>query len=88
MWQQFGERYFMTLSFGYYNGDYLATMQSAAATAQASRTDSYVAVTPGLEIRFTRHLIGNLFYQFRNLESKQSNGWTENQVGTRLTWSF
>ena len=88
LWQQVAERFFATLSLGYYNADYLATVPIAGRTTEANRVDNYVDVRPGFEFRFTKHLVGNAFYEFRNLESGQQGGWADNCVGVRLTWTL
>ena len=72
----------------YYTTDYLATSPSLANTEQASRADHFFEIKPALEVRFTRHLVGSLYYLFRTLQSAQPGGWTDNQVGTRFTWTF
>jgi hypothetical protein len=86
--QRLGDRYFAGLSITYYDFNYLATSQALVASGQASTLNNYIEVRPELEIRFTRHLVGSLFYLFRTLQASRGDGWTDNQVGTRLTWTF
>ena len=86
--QQFGDRYFASLAMTYYYADYRATSPGLATTEQAHRVDNFVEVRPAFEVRFTRHLVGSLFYLFRTVQSAQWDGWTDNQVGMRLTWTF
>jgi hypothetical protein len=88
VWQEIADRLFATLSVGYYHADYLATASSATGTPGADRVDNYVDVMPGLEFRFNKHLVGNAFYEFRNLESREQDGWSDNRVGAQLTWTF
>jgi hypothetical protein len=86
--QRLGDRYSACLRIAYYDFNYLATSQALVASGQASTLNNYIEVRPELEIRFTRHLVGSLFYLFRTMQASRGDGWTDNQVGTRLTWTF
>jgi hypothetical protein len=85
---QFGDRYFASLEMTYYYSDYLTTSSDMPAIQQANRVDNFIEIRPAIEVRFSHHLVGSLFYLFRTDQSAQSSGWTDNQVGTRFTWSF
>ena len=86
--QRFGDRYYTSLDMTYYDINYLGTSPGFAATEQARRVDNFFEVTPAFEVRFTRHLFGSLYYRFRTVQSAQWDGWTDNQVGARFTWTF
>jgi hypothetical protein len=86
--QRFGDRYFASLGITYYYADYVATSPDLVSSEQAHRADNFFEVRPAVEVRFTRHLVGSLFYQFRTVQSAQWDGWTDNQVGARFTWTF
>jgi hypothetical protein len=86
--QQFGDRYFASLAMTYYSFDYRATSPDLVIAEQARRVDNFIEVRPAFEVRFTRNLVGSLFYLFRTVQSAQWDGWTDNQVGTRVTWTF
>ena len=86
--QQFGDRYFASLEMTYYYSDYLTTSSDMLPTQQADRVDNFIEVRPAIEARFSHHLVGSLFYLFRTDRSAQWPGWTDNQVGTRFTWTF
>ena len=64
--------------------DYLATAQNSS----TDRTDNYVVARLGFEFRFSRHMVGNAFYQFRTLDSNQSDGFSNNQVGLQLAFLY
>jgi hypothetical protein len=85
---QFGDRYFASLEMTYYYSDYLTTSSDMPTTQQADRVDNFIEIRPTIEVRFSHHLVGSLFYLFRTDQSAQSFGWTDNQLGTRLTWTF
>lgn len=82
--QQIADRLFLNTNLDYFTFDYLATAQSAV----TGRTDNYVAARLGLEVHFSRHLIGNAFYLFRTLNSNQYDGFSNNQIGAQLTWRY
>jgi hypothetical protein len=86
--QRFGDRYFAGLRITYYDLNYLATTPALAASGQANTVNNYIEVRPALEVRFTRHLVGSLFYLFQTVQAPLGGGWTDNQVGTRVTWTF
>lgn len=86
--QQLGDRYIVSLAMTGYSSDYVATTQKLLSTDQAHRTDTFIEVKPALSIRFTRHWYGRLFYLFRTVQSGLWDGWTDNQVGSELTWTF
>ncbi len=86
--QRFGDRYYTSLEMTYYDINYLGTSPGFVTTEQASRVDNAFEVRPAFEVRFSRHLFGSLFYLFRTVQSAQWDGWTDNQIGTRFSWTF
>lgn len=86
--QRLGDRYFARLDLTCYTIDYLATSPALIATEKAHQTDTYFEVRPAYEVQFSHHLFGSVFYLFRTLKADQGAGWTDNQIGTRLTWTF
>ena len=86
--QRLTDRYYVSLDGTYYDTAYLATSPDLATTEQAHRNDNFYEIKPALEVRFAHHLIGSLYYLFRAFQSSQPGGWGDNQIGTRLTWSF
>jgi hypothetical protein len=86
--QQLGDRYFAGLEMTYYHDVYSPTSPGGGAAHPSDRVDDFIEIRPALEVRFSRHLVGDLYYLFRTDRSAQWDGWTENQVGARLTWSF
>jgi hypothetical protein len=85
--QQLGDRFWLNLSFDYTMLDYHTTTQTGSGTL-AARTDDYLLARLGLEARFTRHLQGQLFYQYRMMSSQQWAGWSNNQIGLSATYTF
>jgi hypothetical protein len=85
---QFGDRYFASLDMTYYYANYLATSSAFLSTSPTYQVDDFFEVRPALEVRFDRHLVGSLFYLFRTVQSKQGDGWIDNQVGMRFTYGF
>ena len=54
----------------------------------ANRTDIYFAAELTFEVRFTHHLVGNAFSQFRTLNSNGYDGFNNNQISAQLTWEY
>jgi hypothetical protein len=82
--QQFGDRYFIGLGIGYDNYKY----QSSTAAKTADRSDDYVTLRPSFDVRITKHLHSNIYYNFRTLKSSQTDGFDDNQVAVQMTLSY
>lgn len=82
--QQFGDRYFIGLGIGYDNYKY----QSSTAAKTADRSDDYVTLRPSFDVRITKNLHSNIYYNFRTLKSSQTDGFDDNQVALQMTLSY
>ena len=85
--QQLGDRYFLTLAVDYYTMDYTPTVPNSP-SSDVGRKDDYLQARLGFEVRFTRHLVGTLAYTLRTVDSNTWDGFTDNQIGTHVTWTF
>jgi hypothetical protein len=85
---QIGSRYFASLDTTYYYANYLATSPALVPTEFARAVDNFIEARPTLEVRFNRHLVGKLFYLYRSIQSRQRQGWVDQQFGTRFIWTF
>ena len=74
-----------TLSLGYYILDYAPAARGGLLTA---RSDDYVSVRASVDVKITRHLDGQVFYQFRSRLSKTSGDILNSQTGVQLSWGL
>jgi hypothetical protein len=82
--QQFGDRYFIGLGLSYDNYAY----QANSKTRIQEQNNDYITIRPGFEVRITKHLRSNIYYNFRTLSSDQSDGFDNNQVCAQMTLSY
>jgi hypothetical protein len=82
--QQFGDRYFIGLGIGYDNYKY----QASTAAKTADRSDDYVSIRPSFDVRITKRLHSNIYYNFRTLKSSQTDGFDDNQACVQMTLSY
>ncbi len=85
--QQLGDRYFLSLGADYYALDYSASVPNPP-SSDAGRRDHYLQVRLGFEVRFSRRLVGAVNYLFRTDDSNTWDGFTDNQIGTQVTWTY
>ena len=82
--QQIGDRYFVQVGAAYDNYSYLANARQTV----TDRSDNYFLARVSFDVRFTKHLDGEVFYQFRTLDSSQADGFSNNQAGLQLTLKY
>ncbi len=83
--QRFFQRVYTRLSLGYTYSSYVA----AGTGASINRTDNYYFVQPALDYSIRQYLTADVFYSHRQSSSSLSgNGFSDNQIGVRLSLSF
>ena len=83
--KSFGRHWSVNLSFGYENDAYLANQQNV----QATRSDNYVFIRPGIDYKFLKYLDLSLFYERSfNHSSIQAYAWNDNRLGMELKTAF
>jgi hypothetical protein len=85
---QFGDRYFAGLETTYYYSDYLETSPTLLSTQPIHEVDNFIEIRPSFKVRFSQHLAGTVYYLFRTVQSRQWDGWADQQLGVRLTWTY
>ena len=76
---------FVTLAGGYDNVDYRDT----GAAAYGDREDDYFNTRLAFEYEFNRHLLGTLFYGWRQSDSSMEDiSYNNNLVGAQILWKF
>jgi hypothetical protein len=82
--QQLFQRLGCSLGISYNDLSYSA----ADTNVETSRSDSYLSVRFGLGLVLTPRFSLNGYYQFRENDSSEAFGYTNNQVGLFLSWAY
>ncbi len=83
--QRFFQRVYTRLSLGYTHSGYVGSGSGAS----LNRTDDYYFVQPSVDYSILQYLSAELFYTHRQSSSSLSgNGFSDNQIGARLSLSF